>query len=251
MFVDNNLRTTERSPLPIVRNVTEDEEMGAVNQLDRMTIWLRNVESKHPVFLSIMNCRLTILSEVVEDARQNFAASVSTPLPPLPVAPVARPPSSASPASPSSSMGRSQRSTSRVPRKILAANQIFANEYDTSQMDRGMSSPLSASTPSRHLTEPVLVERRSMVDLTIPTIPDENSGKVSGEPQVPVEVPVTPQRKRVRRATIVTRSPEAERTRPSLEIDVDRRKEKSRSQHDLGRPITPVTKLAFELEQRQ
>lgn len=179
--------------------------------------------------------------EVVEDARQNFAASVSTPLPPLPVAPVARP----------SSENRSQTSSTRIPRRILAANEIFVNEYDTSQMDHSMSSSLNSSVNSRQPRDLLAVaDRRSMVDSTIPSIPSEEPSRADLG-QDPAEAPGTPVRTRVRRNTIVTRSPEAEKKKPSLEIETvsPNQREKSRSQHDLGRPITPVTRLAFELEQ--
>lgn len=66
-----------------------------------------------------------------------------------------------------------------------------------------------------------------------------------------MDAPATPARARTRRATILTRSPEANRRKPSLDLHVDERKEKSRSQHELGRSITPVNRLEFELEQRQ
>lgn len=182
---------------------------------------------------------------MVEDARQNFAASISTPLPPLPVAPASKP----LPKSPASSTNRSQRS--RVPRRILPANQIFTNEYDTTQMDQTVFYSLDDSTINSHLKDSALAEHKSMVELTIPTIPDDDPSKVSLVQQEPLEVPSTPVRARTRRATIATRSPEANRKRPSLEVDTDGRKEKSKSQHELGRPITPVTRLEFELQKRQ
>ena len=191
-------------------------------------------------------------TEVVEDARQNFAASVSTPLPPLPVAPVARP--SLEPRTPDSRSvsNRSGRSSTRVPRRILAANQIFVNEYESSQVDPSMSSSVDDSMSSKVRDTEARSERRSMFNTTIPTIPDEDLSHVSPfEKDIP-ELPVTPAR-RTRRATIVTRSPEGSKPRPSLEIDVvsPGHKEKARSQHDLGRPITPVTRLEFELQQRK
>ena len=74
------------------------------------------------------------------------------------------------------------------------------------------------------------------------------------EAQSPV-VPQTPSRRR--RATVVTRSPEPVGKGMKLEIDTvspysspSKRREKSKSQNDLARPITPVTKLEFELERR-
>lgn len=52
--------------MPTVRHAIRNEQLAADNRLDRMTIWIRNVE------------------RVVEDARANFAAGSMTPLPPLP-----------------------------------------------------------------------------------------------------------------------------------------------------------------------
>lgn len=49
-----------------MRHAIRNEQVAADNRLDRMTIWIRNVE------------------KVVEDARANFAAGSMTPLPPLP-----------------------------------------------------------------------------------------------------------------------------------------------------------------------
>lgn len=37
---------TTTSSLPVVRNAAQSEEMATANQLDRMNIWLKNVESK-------------------------------------------------------------------------------------------------------------------------------------------------------------------------------------------------------------
>lgn len=37
---------TNSSSLPVVRNAAQSEEMATANQLDRMTIWLKNVESR-------------------------------------------------------------------------------------------------------------------------------------------------------------------------------------------------------------
>ncbi|KAF8512604.1 hypothetical protein BU17DRAFT_96127 [Hysterangium stoloniferum] len=55
-----------KSSLPTVCHAIRNEQIAADNHLDRMTIWIRNVE------------------RVVEDARANFAAGSMTPLPPLP-----------------------------------------------------------------------------------------------------------------------------------------------------------------------
>ena len=172
--------------------------------------------------------------EVVEDARQNFAASISTPLPPLPISPVARH-SQIMPGSPENYSSRS----SRIPRRILPANQIFVDDYDTNHADQSAVVSLSQ--------EEAPVKRRSVIDLSIPVVLSENSAT----PQETTEAPTTPIQTRVRRATIVTRSPEVDGRRPSLEVDTDTQREKSKSQHDLGRSITPVNKLELELEQCQ
>lgn len=115
-----------------------------------------------------------------------------------------------------------------------------------------MSSSLDNSVNGQLPELRSLPEPRSMVDLTIPTIPSEEPSCVSLDHHDVPEIPCTPVRTRARCATILTRSPEAQK-RPSLEIDTvtPNHKAKSRSQHDLGRPITPVTRLTFELEQRE
>ncbi|KAG9083731.1 hypothetical protein FRC06_004392 [Ceratobasidium sp. 370] len=51
------------SSLPAVRHALQNEQMGADGQVDRMAIWIRNVE------------------KVVEDARQSFQAELTNPLP--------------------------------------------------------------------------------------------------------------------------------------------------------------------------
>lgn len=200
-------------------------------------MWVRNVESRLSQTSSLYRAHNLCSLEVVEDARQNFAVSAAhTPLPPLPVAPIARP-------SPSDRSNRSN----RVPRKILAANQIFVDEYDSSRLDDSLGSSVNSSQPGGiHTTQ-----LKSMFDDSLPVIPSEGPTRMSIAQQE-VDVPGTPQRNR-RRATIVTRSPEAPRRKPSLELDISptKHKEKSKSQHDLGRPITPVTRLEFELQQRK
>ena len=55
--------------------------------------------------------------EVVKEAQEEFASSSMVPLPPLPVRPVARKPTT-------SRNARNQ----RIPRKILAANEIFRED---------------------------------------------------------------------------------------------------------------------------
>lgn len=179
---------------------------------------------------------------MVEDARQTFAeSSTAGPLPPLPLAPVSR----------RASLSRSQRSTGRMPRKILAANQIFADGYESGFLDQSGLWSLDKSGSSSYFADGKSELKSPIPNIndTLPTIPSEQPSVLSN-PQSP-SMPETPSR-RVRRATVVTRSPEPARKKPSLEIDTSpsKRREKSRSQNDLIRPITPVTKLEFELQKR-
>ncbi|KAI0923171.1 hypothetical protein AcV7_005759 [Taiwanofungus camphoratus] len=202
----------------VVRHAVRNEDIAAANQLDRMTIWIRNVE------------------RVVEDARQNFAASTSSagPLPTLPVAPI----------SCRTSLSRTNRS-SRVPRKILAANQIFIDGFESGSMDQTTTS--IDRTSGYFADEKAGSNTVEVVNDTLPTIPSEQPSHVNEVQSL--AVPETPSRRR--RATVVTRSPEPLRKRVSLEINTDspsKRREKSKSQNDLARPITPVTKLEFELK---
>ncbi|OSX59648.1 hypothetical protein POSPLADRAFT_1075257 [Postia placenta MAD-698-R-SB12] len=213
---DDVLVRKANSSLPMVRHAVRNEELAAANQLDRMTLWARNVE------------------KVVEDARQTFAASSSStdPAPPLPLAPVSR----------RASLTQANRSA-RVPRKILAANHIFADGYESGIMDQTMSSSNGASVD--YAEQSRILD--AIANATLPTIPSEPPS-LALDPQSPL-VPSTPSRKR--RATVVTRSPESKAKRNSLTIDTaspSKRREKSKSQNDLARPITPVTKLEFELE---
>ncbi|KAJ3528926.1 hypothetical protein NM688_g7927 [Phlebia brevispora] len=266
-------------------DAAHDQDNASEN---RMTLWIRSVE------------------KVVEDARQNFAASTNDmPLSPLPAP---RPPARISADSrpqrysagdkeeklqeqsqdnsqllsptASSDNGKSSRRASRVARKILPASQIFPEGYESFlsistpepslSTDDNSRSLLSASTSVRALPpspspfkvdpdsptgqSPAAIPRcKSFSDNTLPTIPSEVIDAVLSP------AAATPPRTRPRRTTIVTRSPEATRKeRPSLSIEVpnenspSKHREKSRSQNDLGghlgRPITPVSKLEFELK---
>ena len=205
---------------------------------------------------------LTSPTEVVDEARQNFAASTSSaPAPPaLPIAPISR----------RSSHSRSGR-TNRVPRKILPANQIFLNDYEQDGYRHSTAFSMDRSAASMSpLPSPSILNTMNFAEHTLPTIPSEQPSRFSAEqsrsfcdspapmqtlggstgPSATMAVPETPSRKR--RATVVTRSPENGRKALSLEIDVSpsKRREKSRSHGDLLRPITPITKLEFELERR-
>ncbi|THH31245.1 hypothetical protein EUX98_g2950 [Antrodiella citrinella] len=212
----------------LIREV-RNEQLAQESQLDRMTIWIRSVE------------------KVVEDARHNFNASTTVgPLPPLPVAPIARHKSLKDNQDTSADLSRSQRSN-RVPRRILAANQIFVNEYETGTP---APSPLASSFECGSLQPPS--SSFAMENNTLPTIPSEDE-RSRVEPTL---APVNASPNRARRATVVTRSPEPKvkvkhERRMSLEVNFSsptKRREKSRSQNDLGRCITPVTQLEFEVE---
>ncbi|KAI0081624.1 hypothetical protein K474DRAFT_1671815 [Panus rudis PR-1116 ss-1] len=198
-------------------------------QVDRMTLWIKNVE------------------KVVEETRQSFAASSgSMTLPPLPVAP-ARSRDRSNLSGSGQGLNKSQRSN-RVPRRILAANQIFVDEYQSGEISPGFTSTeyLSSAPPSA----PPLNVSFALTDITIPTIPDEQSKLMQSPTSVTaVQMPQTPSR--ARRATVVTRSPEPKGQKPELKIDVESpsHKEKSKSQNDLGRAITPIHQLEFELAQ--
>ncbi|KAG6891525.1 hypothetical protein C0992_005060 [Termitomyces sp. T32_za158] len=88
------------SLLSSVRQAAEDERVAADARMDRLTIWMRNVE------------------KVVEDARQSFVSSSTHEIKTLPSPPVAPL---------SHSQGRTNRSSVH-PRNVLPASEIFANE---------------------------------------------------------------------------------------------------------------------------
>ncbi|KAJ7784292.1 hypothetical protein B0H16DRAFT_1491934 [Mycena metata] len=187
---DEAFERDAKSSLPVVRHAVHNEQVGADNRMDRMAIWMRNVE------------------QVVEDARQNFASSSRevTPLPPLPLAPLSR--------------GTSQNyRSSRLPRKVLAASQIFADP------DQSQNTSLDAAATSTVGNPADLSEGTSQILAGLRT----------------------PTRTRPRRATL----PDA--ADMSLELDVEtgspsKRKEKSRSHADLlERRITPVAQLELEI----
>ncbi|CAK5284112.1 unnamed protein product, partial [Mycena citricolor] len=180
-----------KSSLPVVRHALHNERVAEDNRMDRMAIWMRNVE------------------RVVEDTRQNFASSSTevTPLPPLPlpVSPISR-------AIPRVQTSRS----SRLPRKILAASQIFSDADSSMNMS---SMDVAANTSA-------------------------GAGFSEGTSQIMAQLrtPVRP-----RRATVSTGSPgdgadQLETGSPS------KRKEKSRSHADLiDRRISPLEQLEKEI----
>ncbi|KAF9255643.1 hypothetical protein L218DRAFT_314111 [Marasmius fiardii PR-910] len=101
---DEGLVREAKSSLPVVRQAIHNERVGADNQTDRLTLWMRNVE------------------RVVEDARQSFTNGPAATLPPLPLPPASRPHSNR---------------TSRLPRRVMAASEIFSDQslLDSSTAD--------------------------------------------------------------------------------------------------------------------
>ncbi|KAJ6508433.1 hypothetical protein C8R45DRAFT_967415 [Mycena sanguinolenta] len=186
-----------KSSLPVVRHAVHNERVAADNRMDRMAIWMRNVE------------------QVVDEARQNFASSSRevTPLPPLPLAPLSRAGSHSRAASQANNTYRS----SRLPRRVLAASQIFADPADSS-----LNTSVNAAASS--------------------TVAD-----ISGATSPTLTRPRTPTRQR--RATVSVPGP----SDASFDIDAEtgspsKRKEKSKSHAALlERRITPVAQLELEI----
>ncbi|KAF9450563.1 kinase-like protein [Macrolepiota fuliginosa MF-IS2] len=199
------------SSLPVVRNAVQREKVAADSRMDRLTIWMQNVE------------------RVVEDARQNFAASakVDAPLPSLPAAP-AKPRDG--------SHNRSARST-RLPRKVLAASQIFA-DYNNSLMVDASSSANTSAITSDVLTSSASVETPSGSILSRPATADPSQS------QFVIPEIHTPSRQR--RATVSENSPVA--IPRDAEMSPSKRREKSRSHGNfLQQRIASMTQLEAEI----
>ncbi|KLO07620.1 hypothetical protein SCHPADRAFT_859973 [Schizopora paradoxa] len=130
---DDSFVRNAKSSLPVVRHAMHNEQVAADNKVDRMSMWIRNVE------------------QVVKEAQENFAASSGvTPLPALPVRPRTRPEAKRS--------GR----PGRVPRRILAADRIFTP--DVSDV-----SNVSSSMMQSECISPVEVTHNVSTVLTIPS----------------------------------------------------------------------------------
>ena len=210
------------SSLPVVRHAVRNERVAADARTDRMTIWMRNVESLCTFhFLSLHYLTDLPFAEVVEDAQQNFASSSThqlAPLPPLPLAPLTH----------STSSNRETNRSSRLPRRMLAASEIFTD--DTAEYTANSTGAFATAN-------------------TTTVTDDVPSG---GPSQILPEIQIhTPSRQR--RATVSGRSPEA-----PLNLDLSfetgspsKRREKSKSHGNLfQRHIAPVSFLEAELNKR-
>ena len=167
----------------------------------------------------------------MEETCQNFAStSVTTPAP-LPLAPLSRSSShhgilnTPTPAA-HSSFNASR--SSRLPRRLLAANEIFAEPTDPdAPLSPAQSHGEDSSTSFSYIHAP---------ESSVPVLPS---------------ISVIMQTPRRRRATISTRSPAQTRTGSGSSGVFDgspsKRREKSKSQSNLDRHIQDVAKLEFEL----
>lgn len=188
------------------------EKLAEDSYADRMSSWLQNVESTG--FFVICLIRADPLPEVVADARQNFEAA-------RPVQPV-----SLTPAPPPSRRQSQRRTTQRMPRKILAANQIFNDDGEASVgPDTPTSAPVTANSSTFAITEPSQVS----------VIVEETSVLLSLTP------PVSPARRR--RATVLTRSPETKKKTSDGPVQGSPSKRSL-----LYGPISPRAELERELE---
>ncbi|KAF5389193.1 hypothetical protein D9757_003418 [Collybiopsis confluens] len=191
-----------KSSLPVVKHAAHNEQVAADNRADRLTIWMRNVE------------------QVVEDARQTFSSGKENPLPPLPLPPASR-------SNLSSSQTRSNRS-SRLPRRMLAANEIFS---DSGDQGTEMSSFVTSVYASPNTS-------------AAPEVPDGVGATLDCVLQTP---------SRQRRATVSTGSPDPV-VSGSLDIEnssPSKRKEKSKSHGNLFQlHIAPAAALVAELDKR-
>jgi serine/threonine-protein kinase GIN4 len=173
--------------------------------------------------------------EVVEDARQNFAASakVEAPLPSLPAAP---------------RKGSHNCSThsSRLPRKLLAASEIFAEYNNSPQAGTSYTANTSVvgtseSTSSRG-TPPTLTDATSL------SISSPRTSAPPSRNQLLVPEIHTPPRKR--RATVSDNSPIA--IHRDSEMSPSKIREKSRSHGNLlQQRIASLTQLEAEFNKRE
>ena len=181
------------------------------------------------LFSTFFMVEIIPITEVVEDAKQNFASSSSAqdlPLPPLPL-PLAR--------------NASQNRSSRLPRRVLAASQIFQADENgnVSPMDLTMVSTANSTYLTSNDTSGDSI---SPVALTESKSPSSVRGKSN------LQIPEIHTPSRQRRATVSTRSPELTEQVFDVEVSPSKRKEKSRSHGNLFEMhIAPISLLEAEL----
>ena len=196
-----------------------------------MIAWARSVESELLSFVLVLYILTGGQSfpEVVKDARQNFATSTPRLVPALPPPPASRRASA-------SQVQLVRRRSSRLPRKVLAANQIFGedgapNQTFTSSRTSGYGVELNIGEASMSLVFPGSHVQRS------PAAAIDDAPQTSRRP---------------RRNTIVTRSPKPSGVTRSLDIDrgsPSKRHERSRSQGNLlDQKIVPADQLNLEFD---
>ncbi|KIK98777.1 hypothetical protein PAXRUDRAFT_133501, partial [Paxillus rubicundulus Ve08.2h10] len=190
--------------------------------LDRMNLWIQSVE------------------KVVEETCQKFASTSVKPPAPLPLAPMSRSSQQQQHATPNNtiiSQNNNHNTTfntarsSRLPRRLLAANEIFAESTDP-------DAPLS---PGRSHSED---QSRSFSYIDTP----ESSVPVLPSISVLMQTPPRP-----RRATISTRSPAQLKSETTDDGVFEgggplKRREKSKSQSNLDKHIRDVAKLEMEVD---
>jgi hypothetical protein len=175
---------------------------------------------------------------VVEETCQSFASTSVIPPAPLPLAPLSRSssqyhgtlntPTSAIQNNSNHSNSFNASRSSRLPRHLLAANEIFAEPTDP-------DAPLSPAQ-SRGEDPSASFSYVHAPESSVPVLPS-----ISAIMQTP----------RRRRATISTRSPAQTMTGPAASDIFDgspsKRREKSKSQSNLDRHIQDMSKLELEL----
>lgn len=160
---DEDLLRDANSSLPVVRHAVHSERVAGDSRMDRMTIWMRNVE------------------KVVEDAQQNFASSSThklAPLPPLPLAPVSR----------SASRNLDTNRSSHLPRRILDASQIFTDDTaDYTANSTGAFATVNTTTTDDAV--PSEGPSQSLPDIQIHTPSRQRRATVSGlSPETPLNL---------------------------------------------------------------
>ncbi|KAF8964325.1 hypothetical protein BDZ97DRAFT_899869 [Flammula alnicola] len=175
------------------------------------------------------------ITEVVEDAKQNFASSSSPkdiPLPALPL-PLSR--------------NISQNRTSRLPRRVLAASQIFQTD------ENGNITPTDQTMNSAYITA-TDISKGSISPTAAtpaPVTPEVQPSSLPAEGPSQLQIPEIHTPSRQRRATVSTRSPEP--AVPAFDLNIEggspsKRKEKSKSHGNLfQRHIAPISLLEAEL----